>query len=83
VLGARPAPSLLAYEVWSPLPRYDEVKDVSAVMERKLEAIRSHRSQVGYYRYDRAAEGLARYRGAMAGRCEYAEVYRQAGPAEE
>jgi N-acetylglucosamine malate deacetylase 1 len=70
-------PSVFAYEVWTPLPSYDEVQDVSAVMGRKLEAIRCYRSQVGYYRYDRAAEGLAQYRGAMAGRCDYAEVFRQ------
>jgi LmbE family N-acetylglucosaminyl deacetylase len=70
---------LLAYEVWTPLPGYDEVMDVSAVMQRKLEAIRCYRSQVGDYRYDRAAEGLARYRGALAGRCDHAEVFRRAG----
>src|SRR6185312_5681439 len=63
---------LHAYEVWTPLPFYDEVKDASAVMGRKLEAIRCYRSQIDYYRYDRAAEGMAQYRGAIAGRCDYA-----------
>jgi LmbE family N-acetylglucosaminyl deacetylase len=76
LLGRAAPPVLAAYEVWTPLPGYDEVKDVSAVMDRKLEAIRCYRSQVTYYRYDRAAQGLGQYRGALAGRCHYAEVFR-------
>ena len=70
-------PELLGYEVWTPLSEYDEVKDISTVMERKLEAIRCYRSQLGPYQYDRAARGLNEYRGAIAGRCLYAEVFRK------
>jgi N-acetylglucosamine malate deacetylase 1 len=70
-------PALLAYEVWTPLSEYDEVKDVSAEMDRKLAAIRCYRSQLGPFQYERAARGLNEYRGAMAGRCHYAEVFRR------
>ena len=68
-------PSLFAYEVWTPLQEYDHVEDISAVMERKLRAVRCYTSQLGGFRYDRAAHGLAQYRGALAGRCMYAEVF--------
>jgi LmbE family N-acetylglucosaminyl deacetylase len=74
------APRIAAYEVWTPLSGYDEVQDISSVMARKMEAILCYRSQVSQYRYDRAARGLAQYRGALAGRCEYAEVFRHCPP---
>ncbi len=67
---------LLGYEVWTPLAEYDEVKDISGAMERKLEAVKLYRSQLGYYQYERAVRGLNEYRGAMAGRCQFAEVFR-------
>ena len=67
---------LRAYEIWTPLPDYHHVQDISAVMERKLEALRAHDSQMKQWPYDRAIIGLNQYRGAMAGRCPYAEVFR-------
>ncbi|MEX2220010.1 MAG: PIG-L deacetylase family protein [Phycisphaerales bacterium] len=75
-LGGLPSlrPALLGYEVWTPMPAFDHVEDISAVMERKLAALRCHASQLVEFRYDRAVEGLNRYRGALAGRCDYAEV---------
>jgi N-acetylglucosamine malate deacetylase 1 len=73
--GSVPLPLLVAYEVWTPLGEYDHVEDVSSVMPRKLRAVRCHRSQLGHFRYDRAVRGLNQYRGALAGRCRYAEVF--------
>jgi LmbE family N-acetylglucosaminyl deacetylase len=67
---------LFLYEVWTPLSQYDQVKDISAVMERKLAAIRCYGSQLGSYQYERAARGLNEYRGALGGHCPYAEVFR-------
>jgi LmbE family N-acetylglucosaminyl deacetylase len=69
-------PVVRTFEVWTPLGSYDHVEDVSAVMERKLCAIRCYASQLGHFRYDVAIEGLNRYRGCLAARCEYAEVFR-------
>jgi LmbE family N-acetylglucosaminyl deacetylase len=69
------APRILTYEVWTPLSRFDHTEDISAVMPRKLDAIRAHRSQLEQFRYDRAAEGLAAYRGALAAKCDRAEVF--------
>jgi LmbE family N-acetylglucosaminyl deacetylase len=72
-----PRSALLGYEVWTPMPSYDVVQDIGAVMPRKLDAIRSYASQGDHFDYIRAATGLGQYRGAMAARCEYAEVFAQ------
>lgn len=69
-------PELRLYEVWTPLAEYDHVEDITAVMPRKLEAVRCYASQIGELHYDRAVEGLNRYRGEMAARKPYAEVFR-------
>lgn len=69
------APRLLAYEVWTPLAEYGHVEDISSVMARKLLALRCYHSQLGYFHYDRAIRGLNQYRGELAARCRYAEVF--------
>ncbi len=74
-LLGRPEPWLSGYEVWTPLGRYDTVEDVSAVFARKLAALRRHASQLADFDYARAVAGLNAYRGALAARCEYAEVF--------
>jgi LmbE family N-acetylglucosaminyl deacetylase len=75
--GAGPVmPSVLAYEVWTPMGEFDHVEDITAVMRRKLKAVRCHASQMTEFRYDQAIRGLNRYRGALAARCTYAEVFR-------
>jgi LmbE family N-acetylglucosaminyl deacetylase len=78
---ARPEPpELRGYEVWSPLPRPGWVEDVSAVMTRKLRAIRCYQSQVELFRYDRAVRGLNQYRGVMAAGSPYAEAFTYLAP---
>jgi N-acetylglucosamine malate deacetylase 1 len=69
------APEIRAYEVWTPLVEYDHVEDISAFMEQKLAAIRCYTSQLGELHYDRAIEGLNRYRGEITARRPYAEVF--------
>jgi LmbE family N-acetylglucosaminyl deacetylase len=76
----RPPASILAYEVWTPLANYDHVEDISATMRKKLVAVRCYRSQLQGFRYDRAVRGLGAYRGALAGRCRYAEVFQRVSP---
>ena len=70
-----PRPELRAYEVWTPLSEYDHVEDISRMMTRKLRALRAHRSQLKHFDYRRAVIGLDQFRGALAGRCRYAEVF--------
>jgi LmbE family N-acetylglucosaminyl deacetylase len=73
-------PTLLTYEVWTPLAEYDDGADISSVITRKLAAVRCHRSQVSQLRYDRAVRGLNQFRGAAAWGCRYAEVFQHADP---
>lgn len=63
-VGAIP---LRGYEVWTPLGRPDLFCDITAVMHRKLQALRCYQSQLALVRYDQAIRGLNRYRGAMTG----------------
>jgi N-acetylglucosamine malate deacetylase 1 len=72
---ARPLPELRAYEVWTPMTAFGWPEDISAVMQRKLRAVRCYRSQLQAFRYDRAVRGLNQYRGCLAARCRYAEVF--------
>jgi LmbE family N-acetylglucosaminyl deacetylase len=75
------SPELRGYEVWAPLPAFDYVEDITTVMDRKLRAVAAYPSQLESFRYDRAVSGLAEYRGALAGRCDYAEVMAHLSPA--
>lgn len=68
-------PRLLAYEVWTPLATHDVVTDISKVMSRKLHALRAHRSQLDEFDYVKAVMGLNQFRGALAGKCRFAEVF--------
>ena len=52
--ASRLSPALRAYEVWTPLLDYDHVEDITAVMPRKLRALRAHRSQLKEFDYARA-----------------------------
>jgi len=74
------APRLLSYEIWTPLSRHDQVHDITAVMARKLRALRAHRSQLDEFDYVRAVNGLNAFRGALAGKCRYAEVFQSLSP---
>lgn len=70
------APELRGYEVWTPLVAHDVVQDITAVMSRKLRALRAHRSQLTEFDYVRAVRGLNAYRGVLCAKCDYAEVFR-------
>jgi LmbE family N-acetylglucosaminyl deacetylase len=73
-------PTLRAYEVWTPLAEYDHVEDITAVMPRKLRALRQHRSQLNEFDYVRAVSGLNQFRGALAAKCRFAEVFQIVPP---
>lgn len=66
---------VLLTEVWTPQQRADRVLCLADITDKKMEAVRAHKSQVERGHFDDAALALARFRGVMQGRCEYAEVY--------
>jgi LmbE family N-acetylglucosaminyl deacetylase len=68
-------PALLMYEVWTPLGEFQDVRDITPHMAKKLKAIRVYRSQLGAFRYDKAIRGLNQYRGIISAKCRYAEVF--------
>lgn len=70
-----PQPELRGYEVWTPLAEHDHVEDITAVMALKLRALRAHRSQLCGFDYERAVKGLNQFRGALAAKSGYAEVF--------
>jgi LmbE family N-acetylglucosaminyl deacetylase len=68
--------SILAFEVWSPLPEANYAEDVSAFMEKKIAALKEHRSQVQKTGFVEAARGLASYRGVTLARGRFAEAFK-------
>ncbi len=68
-------PEIRGYEVWTPLGEYSVVVDISAQMARKLKAIRCHASQLVDIDYAHAAQSLNAYRGVLAARVPFAEVF--------
>jgi N-acetylglucosamine malate deacetylase 1 len=72
-------PTVLAYEVWTPLQDIDHVEDISEVMQDKVAAVRAYRTQCDAMRFDDAVLGLNRYRGEMHSwpGGPYAEIFQQ------
>jgi len=66
-------PTVLCYEVWTPLQDVHYIADISVHINKKLEALRKHASQIKNLQYDEAIKGLNRYRGAMTGKGKYCE----------
>ena len=81
--GSPLLPELRLYEVWSPMTIHGWAEDISPFMRRKLRAVRCYQSQLETFRYDRAVRGLNQYRGCLAARCRYAEVFQYAPAREE
>jgi LmbE family N-acetylglucosaminyl deacetylase len=67
--------TILGYEVWTPLTRFQYVNDISDSIEIKLNALREHRSQLANVQYDEAVRSLNRFRGVMTERAAYVECF--------
>jgi len=71
-----PVQAVLGYEVWTPMPTYQLVRDITTYMDKKIAALREYHSQIQERAYDDAIQGLNRYRAIMTGVGQYAEVFR-------
>lgn len=69
--------SVMGYEVWSTLLA-ETVVDVSTVIERKLDAIRSYETQCAYVEYAEVIRGLNLHRGTLlpGNEARHAEAFR-------
>ncbi|HWP98399.1 MAG TPA: PIG-L deacetylase family protein [Syntrophomonadaceae bacterium] len=65
----------LTYEVWSPLPCVNLVRNITPFMDLKIQALRKHESQLLEIAYDEGILGLNRYRGVTTGRGVYCECF--------
>lgn len=66
--------SLLFYEIWAPVPA-THVVDITAVGELKQQALACHATAMACGDYQRAIDGLNRYRGLYLGRDRLAEAF--------
>ena len=67
--------TVLCYEVWTPLPEFNYVEDITESIDLKVRALQEHRSQLADLPYNDAVRGLNRYRGAMTGEGTYCECF--------
>lgn len=65
---------LLFYEIWAPLPA-THVVDITEQVPRKQAALAKHATAMQYGDYQRAVEGLNRYRGLYLGKDRLAEAF--------
>jgi LmbE family N-acetylglucosaminyl deacetylase len=72
-------PTLLMYEVWTPIQKIDHIVDISDCIEIKRKAILAYKSQCDVLQFDEAILALNRYRGEMHSwpGGDYAEVFTQ------
>lgn len=65
----------LLYEVWSPMPTWGTLTDITDVVDLKVEVLRCYISQLDDRDYIRATLGLASYRSAMNKVGSFAEAH--------
>lgn len=76
--AAATKPTVLMFEVWTPMQQMDHIENITPYVGAKLAAIRAYKSQCEVMRFDQAALGLSRYRGEMHSgwpSATYAEIF--------
>lgn len=68
-------PTVLCYEVWTPIQTPNYYEDITDVVEDKKKAIEAHKSQVARFDFSRAFLSLNAYRGVMSGKSDYCEAF--------
>ncbi len=67
--------TIFGYEVWNPINEIGIAYDITDSIEKKIEALRFHKSQIHEINYLSAIRGLAAYRGAMTQTGHFAEAF--------
>jgi len=70
----RSNPTILQYEVWSPIYA-NYYLNIDLEVNKKISAINIYKSQLESRDYGQAIEGINRYRGSMHGKSKYAESF--------
>lgn len=65
---------IFSYEVWSPI-HANRIINITDSIERKILALKEHKSQITSRSYIKAMQGLAQYRAGMFNAGEYAEAF--------
>jgi LmbE family N-acetylglucosaminyl deacetylase len=68
-------PTVLCYEVWTPIQAPNYYEDITDVVEIKEKAITMHKSQKALFDFSKAALSLNAYRGIMSGKGDYCEAF--------
>ena len=67
--------TILCYEVWTPLQEISYSVDITNVIDKKIKALKLHKSQINKINYCEAIKGLNRYRGTMISNGNYCECF--------
>ena len=68
-------PTVLCYEVWTPIQAPSYYEDITNFTEIKKKAIEMHKSQRTLFDFSKAALSLNAYRGIMSGKGDYCEAF--------
>jgi LmbE family N-acetylglucosaminyl deacetylase len=68
-------PTVLCYEVWTPIQIPNFYEDITDIVEIKKRAITMHKSQNMLFNFSKAALSLNAYRGVMSGKGDYCEAF--------
>ena len=63
------------YGIWSPLPVYNVVSDITSCIETKIHALKEHKSQFDLFDFTEAVKGLSKYYSVLNGGNGYAEPF--------
>jgi LmbE family N-acetylglucosaminyl deacetylase len=68
-------PTVLCYEVWTPIKNPNYYEDITDFADVKKKAIEAHKSQLSKFNFSKAALSLNSYRGIMSGSGEISEAF--------
>lgn len=70
-----PVAMCYSYGIWTPLPTFNVVSDITVCLGKKILALNEHKSQLELMDMTEAAKGLSRYYSIMNGGNGYAELF--------